>query len=235
MDASVQDRLTGLFTKRPEPGRVKTRLEPRLGPGGAARLAEAMLRDAAERCQGTRLFRTALVFAPPGDGPWFRKELAGLPDQRPQRGPDLGSRLAAFFADAFAAGEARSVVAIGSDQPLVSSARIAAAHAALEAGAGCVLGPDAGGGYYLVGLARSLPELFTAVPMSSAGTCAATARLARERGLALELLPVELDVDTPDDLERLRRALAAEYARGPGPEFPRRTHAVLRQFLPAHP
>ena len=234
MSPDARSRLTALFTKRPLPGQVKTRLCPPLGPEAAAELAEAMLRDMAERCARARAFRTALCFAPPEDGAWFRAELPELEDQRPQRGSGLGQRLASFVADAFARAEARTVVVIGSDQPLVTSARIAEAHRALESGAGCVLGPDQGGGYYLIGLSASQPELFTDVAMSSAGMLAATKRLAEARGLALVLLPPSLDVDTGADLERLRAELGARSEREAALdlEFPRRTALVLRRLFP---
>jgi glycosyltransferase A (GT-A) superfamily protein (DUF2064 family) len=187
-----------------------------------------MLADTVERC-AAGAFRSALVFAPAEQAPWFRARFPELADQRPQQGEGLGARLASFVARSFAAREARTLVVIGSDQPLVPLARIEEAHAALEAGAECVLGPDPGGGYYLIGLARSVPELFTAVTMSSAGTCTATEALARARGLGVERLPEHLDVDLPADLERLRAELAARSPRAPGD--PRHTRRVLAELF----
>jgi rSAM/selenodomain-associated transferase 1 len=221
-------RLTALFTKRPTPGEAKTRLCPPLTPAEAGRLAEAMLRDTVERCLAGE-FRTVLAFAPPEASAWFRGTFPELEDQRAQLGADLGERLARFVADSFARGEARSLVVIGSDQPLVPLTRIEEAHRALERGAGCVLGPDPGGGYYLIGLARSVPELFTAVPMSSRGMCDATEALAREHGLAVERLAEHGDVDTPADLERLCAALADQHATGDMP-FLRHTRRALAEL-----
>ena len=207
MQPGKASRLTALFTKRPTPGEVKTRLCPPLTPGQAGLLAEAMLRDTVERCLAGE-FRTVLAFAPPEAKAWFRAAFPELEDQRPQLGTGLGERLARFVADSFARRAAGSLVVIGSDQPLVPLARIEEAHRALERGAGCVLGPDPGGGYYLIGLARSVPELFTTIPMSTRGMCAATEALARERGLTVVRLAEHGDVDTPEDLEGLRAALA---------------------------
>src|SRR5688572_25903629 len=161
-----------------------------------------MLRDTVGKCLAGK-FRTLLAFAPAEAEAWFRASFPELPDQRAQVGATLGERLARAVEQCFARREARSLVVIGSDQPQVPLARIHEAHRALEEGAGCVLGPDPGGGYYLVGLARSLPELFTAVPMSTRDMCAATEALARERGLEVVRLAEHADVDTPADLERL--------------------------------
>jgi rSAM/selenodomain-associated transferase 1 len=221
-------RLTVLFTKHPTPGNVKTRLCPPLTPAQAARLAEAMLRDTVEKCLAGE-FRTVLAFAPAEAAGWFREHVPELADQRQQIGRALGERLAHFVTDSFARREARTLVVIGSDQPLVPLARIHEAHRALEAGAGCVLGPDLGGGYYLIGLARSVPELFTAVPMSTRGMCVATEALARSHGLTVVRLAEHLDVDTPADLARLCASLG-EPREDAGELFLRRTRRALTEL-----
>lgn len=221
-------RLTAVFSKRPVAGRVKTRLTPPLVPEQAALLAEGMLCDALERCAASAAFRTALVFAPAEDEPWFRARFPTLADQRPQRGDGLGERLASFFEEALGRADTRTVVVIGSDQPLVGTRLIARAHELLEGGRDLVLGPDHGGGYYLVGLRRPCPELFTTITMSSAAMCAATLALARAWGLQAELLEPGLDVDAAADLERLRRDLRALSPRAP--EFPRHTARSLQRL-----
>lgn len=223
-----RSRRTALFTKHPTPGEVKTRLCPPLSPAQAARLAEAMLCDTVARCLAGA-FETELVFAPAERAAWFRETFPELERQRPQRGSGLGERLAAYVQAAFAEGGVRTLVVIGSDQPLVPLACLEEAHAALEAGAQCVLGPDPGGGYHLIGLTRSLPELFTSVPMSSAGTCAATAALARAHGLEVARVAEHGDVDTGEDLARLRAALACSSGSA-GPAFVRHTRRVLDEL-----
>jgi rSAM/selenodomain-associated transferase 1 len=235
LEQPFASRLTALFTKRPAPGEVKTRLCPPLTPVQAARLAEAMLRDTVERCLVGE-FRTVLAFAPAGAGAWFRAQFPALEEQRAQVGSGLGERLALFVAESFARQEARTLVVIGSDQPLVPLARLHEAHRALEHGADCVLGPDAGGGYYLIGLTQSLPELFTEVRMSNAGMCAATEALAREHGLVVERLAEHGDVDTPADLERLCAELAPR--RRPGEQdhrFVSHTRRVLAELALLRP
>jgi rSAM/selenodomain-associated transferase 1 len=224
-DAGCSTRLTAIFTKHPTPGEVMTRLSPPLSPAAAARLAEAMLRDTVARCRGGR-FRTVLVVTPPERAAWFAAEFAELGAPALQDGAELGERLARFTGGVFARTEAATLVVVGSDQPLVPAARIEEAHRALEAGAGCVLGPDRGGGYYLIGLARPAPELFTAVAMSSAGMCAATAELACAHGLTVVLLPEHGDVDVPADLERLR----AELERPEHARLAPHTRAVLAEL-----
>jgi len=220
---------TAIFSKRPEAGRVKTRLCPPLVPAEAARLAEAMLRDAVERCAAAPGFRTVLCYAPAAAGAWFRAAFPAVADQRAQRGAGLAERLAAFFADELGVpGAGRTAVVIGSDAPLVGTRRIARAHALLARGADLVLGPDAGGGYYLVGLRAPHPELFTAVPMSTADMYARTVDLARSSGLVVEELAPGYDVDVADDLDRLRRDLRGRAAGDD--EFPRHTAEAIERI-----
>jgi rSAM/selenodomain-associated transferase 1 len=206
--------LTAIFTKRPRVGEVKTRLHPVLGPGLATEFAQAMLDDTVARCAASRRFATGLWAADARDVEWFRDRYPGLARFEAQRGSDLALRMASFFAEELAARPRQSAVIVGSDAPLLALAAIEAAHGKLDEGADLVLVPDDGGGYALVGLARSAPELFTRVVMSTDDMLARTLALARELGLAVELLEPAFDVDTPDDLERLRVALAARLSRG---------------------
>ena len=220
-------RLSLILSKRPRAGEVKTRLCPPLEPDQAARLAEGMLADAVERCSASPDFRTRLVFAPASEEAWFRSRFPALSDLRAQSGEGLAERLATAFEEAFEDGVG-TVVAIGSDQPWVDSRRLGEAHEALEAGADLVLGPDLGGGYYLIGTKRSIPELFTGVTMSSSGMCAATMALAERLGLRVERLPEGYDVDVEADLSRLRedlRRFPSEQS-----EYPRHTAAALNEI-----
>jgi len=226
----MSSRFTAILSKRPLPGRVKTRLIPLLGAEAAAGLQAAMLADAVARCAGCERFTTLLSPAceGPEDEAWFRESYPGV-RQRPQEGQGLAERLAGLFAGVLGGGDASSLVAIGSDQPRVSTETIAAAHELLEDGADLVLGPDAGGGYYLVGMREPHPWIFTEIEMSTSSMCAETARLARERGLCVERLAEGYDVDVAADLERLRAELATTATRE-DPGFPERTWAFLQSL-----
>jgi len=197
-------RLSTLFAKLPRAGEVKTRLCPPLTGLEAAALAEAMLADGLARCRASQAFRTQLAVHPPASEPWFRARFPELEDVVAQQGAGLGERLAAHFERVLARAEFTSAVVIGSDAPEVPLARVLEAHAELERGADLVLGPDAGGGYYLVGLRQPCAALFTEVAMSEPGMYTRTLALARAKGLALVELAPGFDVDTPADLERLR-------------------------------
>src|SRR6185295_18939461 len=138
----------------------------------------------------------------------FRARFPELQDILAQQGADLGQRLAAHFEQAFARERLASAVVLGSDGPEIPLERVLEAHQRLEDGADLVLGPDGGGGYYLVGLRRPCGALFTEVEMSHAGMYARTLELARDRRLVVSELEHGDDVDTPADLERLRASVA---------------------------
>ena len=201
-----EERLNTIFAKRPREGGVKTRLCPPLSPAGAAELALAMLDDTVERCLGLAGFLTSIRAGSEEDLAWFRERYPRVASVEPQRGEDLGARLAAHFEDVAREARFRTVVVVGSDAPEVPASRIAHAHEALAQGADLVLGPDQGGGYYLVGLVRPAPQLFERIPMSTRDMCARTVELARSIGLRVALLDPGFDVDEPADLERLARA-----------------------------
>src|SRR3954466_10785291 len=109
--------VLGIFAKRPDPGRVKTRLADALGPESAAQLHEAMLFDLLDLFDSPGVLapggRKVLVYAPGDAGPWFDERVPSAYALQPQAEGDLGRRMAEFFAGEFEEGAAR-VVALGS-------------------------------------------------------------------------------------------------------------------------
>lgn len=204
------DRLI-VFVKAPRPGAVKTRLARDLGAAAAAdlyrRIAERVLRGSAPA--GDEYLRT-VAFAPAD----ARDEIAAwLPGEelRAQRGGDLGERMAAAFADAFAAGSRRVALA-GSDVPELTRERVGEAFSALD-GHDMALGPAADGGYYLVALARPRPALFEGVAWSTERVLAETLERAAAAGLRVRLLGTLRDVDTPEDARRFEEEEASHARR----------------------
>jgi uncharacterized protein len=203
-----------VFLKEPRPGAVKTRLAGEIGDVLAARLyrtlAEAEIAGTAPRGDTySRLF----FFAPPDAGAslaqWFPGETLV-----PQAHGDLGQRMRAAFAEAFARG-ARRVCIIGTDAPWVDRARVEDALQSLD-DHDLVLGPAHDGGYYLLATDRPHPELFSGIAWSTPSVLAATAERAGALGLSVRLLSVLPDIDTAADLRahwtRLRPLLGEPLA-----------------------
>jgi hypothetical protein len=195
-----------VMARGPRPGEVKTRLIPSLGPGGAAGLYRAFLLDVLDTVATVPRAERFLFVHPPGSVAWFEEATARRLSIRPQTGDTLGERMGAAFAELFR--EGFGVVAMrNSDSPTLPAGRVAEALDVLEQGVDLVLGPDRGGGYCLVGLRAPHAELFEGVPMGTGSVFQETIRRARALGLSLHLLPPWLDVDTPEDLERLKEEL----------------------------
>ncbi len=101
----------------------------------------------------------------------------------PQGEGNLGERMARAFACAWREGFTR-VVLVGADCPALSVEILQNAFLAL-ADHDLVLGPATDGGYYLIGLTRSAPELFSNQPWGDGGLLAATLAVAAAFGLVI--------------------------------------------------
>ncbi len=199
-------RVLIVMAKDPRPGLAKTRLIPAIGATAAAGLYRAFLRDVLDTSALVRAER--LVYAHPSESVARVAELAeGRFRVRPQVGPTLSERMVAAFADCFAAG-AEAVVMRNSDSPTLPASVVGEAFERLEQGGDVVLGPDLGGGYYLVGLRAPRPELFRGFAMSTTSVLEETLRRAREARRAAATLRRWLDIDTGEDLAELQRQLA---------------------------
>jgi hypothetical protein len=194
-----------IFTRFPEPGQVKTRLIPALGPEGAARLQREMtlhtLHWARElnRYHGIE-FEVRFAGA---NVPRMRAEFGDDVRYEPQCEGNLGDRLATAFAE----GASRTII-VGTDCPELSARCALEAFTSLD-NHDVVLGPATDGGYYLIGLNRPVPELFQGIAWGTSSVCAQTQRIANERGLSVALLAPLSDVDLPEDLavwDRVRQS-----------------------------
>jgi rSAM/selenodomain-associated transferase 1 len=195
-----------IFAKAPTPGAVKTRLCPPLTPRQAATLGRCFLHDKIAQVRGLTGTTPVMAYAPASERDVFER-LAPDFALRPQHGRDLGERMRSTLRALLRAGH-RAAIAIGTDTPTLPAAL--AQHAVDLAASGdvdVVLGPAEDGGYYLIGVRDDYPTLFDDVRWSTPAVLDVTRRRAEEAGLRTALLPTWFDVDTADDLARLRAAL----------------------------
>lgn len=199
-----------VMAKAPRPGRVKTRLSPPLSAAEAAELNVAFLRDTIASLQAAVSLVPAvpvICYTPAGEEGSFRGIVPGEVPLLLQRGDGFGERLSFTVDDALAAGFS-AVCLIDSDSPTVPTREYAqAVHLLLSEPRSAVLGPSDDGGYYLIGLNASTPQLFEDIAWSTSKVSAQT----RERAAALPLRLHELrswfDVDDEATLTRLYEEL----------------------------
>lgn len=188
--SSKQSRAILIFSKFPETGNVKTRLKMALGEEHCFRLHVAMMQDTLQCCSEADA-RVILYLTKAGVLPFSCK----VPSRVQVEG-DLGFRMQQAFSENLEGFE--SVVIVGTDSPGLTPDILEQAFDALKKHE-FVLGPSADGGYYLIGLNRMIPEIFTDIPWSTPDVL----RLTMDRKAAF-LLQQLYDIDLPADLARLR-------------------------------
>ena len=195
-----------VFAKAPRRGRVKTRLASGIGPEGALRVYEHLLRRSVLEARASAA-RVVVCYDPEDGRPDLEALLgSGEGSFRFQGEGDLGDRMDRMLTEILENGEGPAVV-MGTDIPGLDRDVLSRAFQALG-DADLVLGPSLDGGYYLLGLHRPAPELFSGMAWSTPGVLAETRRRAQRAGLrVLELEPLR-DVDEASDLTEDLHAVA---------------------------
>jgi len=233
-----------LFAKAPIPGQVKTRLCPPLTGDEAASLHGSFVLDALERSGQAAIrgvakhalrFDRFLACSPSADHVFF-KILEERNDVRliDQVGDDLGARMEHALAEMFRIGYQRAVI-VGTDLPALPESVYEEAFSLL-ARHDLVLGPSLDGGYYLIGLSRTAPELFRHIPWSTPDVLSRTQTKAHALGLTAALLPQQRDIDTIDDVLALiqeahlsnAQAAGGKSHKGKTPLLSKRTAGALQ-------
>ncbi len=199
---SIPKRCLLLFTRYPELGKTKTRLIPALGPDGAAVLQRDMTHHTLETASCWRDMNhqnSVLVYFAGGDANAMRATFSNEFEYKPQQDGSLGFRMYQAFLDAFKK-RSQYVVAIGSDCPDVNPRILVQAFEALRKN-DLVLGPVTDGGYYLIGLSRPIPELFSVkIPWGTDQVLTETKSIIDSLKLKTAWLETLQDVDLPEDL-----------------------------------
>ncbi len=197
MALSSKGRLL-VFARAPVPGQAKTRLVPRLGEEGAARLHRHLVEDTLGRL-GAADIPIELWCAPDIVHPFFAECRARFDvELRSQQGEGLGERMAHALKSVLA-GHSWAVI-IGTDCPELSTADLQQALAWLEAGSDAVLGPAVDGGYYLLALRRFSPHLFEGIAWGGDRVLAQTRGRLQALGWQWRELAERHDLDRPEDL-----------------------------------
>lgn len=184
-----------VFVRKPERGKVKTRLAATIGEDAALYVYQKLLTHTASVVKETGV--NAFVFYAgeiAEDDVW--NEMASR--KRQQSETDLGHRMQTAFETVFAEG-CSQVVIIGSDCPQLTANHVQAAFDQLQKH-DVVIGPAADGGYYLLGMKRVHAALFQNIAWSTPLVYAQTTAVLQTNRLTFFSLPSLTDVDEEKDL-----------------------------------
>lgn len=214
-----------VFVKTPGVSPLKTRLAADIGTSAAETFyrrsvdaVRAVVERAVEGTSGLLTPYWAVAEANARAHPMWRGW-----ETLPQGAGELGARLSHIYDTILARHD--FALLIGADAPQITPALLESAARLAAASGDFLIGPAEDGGFYLFGGSRDLdPTLWAQVPYSDPRTTRVLTSLLAPLG-PIRWLPPLFDVDTAEELARLRAALAEQ----PGllPE----QHAVLECTL----
>ncbi|HEX4916723.1 MAG TPA: TIGR04283 family arsenosugar biosynthesis glycosyltransferase [Limnobacter sp.] len=186
-----------LFAKYPEPGRVKTRLQPLLGGAQSAKFARYLLLSTLDKLQA----ENTVLWTDGGDDVTWTTLLGhrAVPRMQQPQG-HLGIRMQTAVKTHLQHSEV--VVLLGPDAVQFTQADLEAlVRAAMQAGIAFV--PALDGGYVALACTRCIPEIFTAqIAWGSATVAQQTQQALAMQGVQAQWLPPQLDIDEPQDYQR---------------------------------
>ncbi len=189
-----------IFTRYPEPGKTKTRLIPALGAQGAANLHRQLIKNTLNQAQNltkNRAVEVEVKYAG-GSQELMQKLLPPPINCSPQSQGALGEKMKNALAESFAQSIQRIII-IGTDCPELDTHRLTQAFNRLG-NYDLILGPALDGGYYLIGMQRTIPELFVKIDWGTELVLQQTLTIAQHLNLSYSLLDPLADIDRPEDL-----------------------------------
>ena len=188
-----------VFVRYPEPGKVKTRIARELGAEKAAEIYSLIAGSVIEEVSGSDEYGTAIYFDPPETEAAIRQWL-GRDDvsYEPQSGVTIGERMSDAFDRVFSGGAEKAVL-IGTDIPEITGEIVTEAFRILEY-KDAVIGPAEDGGYYLLGLKKPAPHLFSGIEWGSKTVFEQTIGRIRKLNIGYKSLDTLRDVDTAGDI-----------------------------------
>jgi len=194
------------MAKQPRVGFTKTRLCPPFSLKQAADFYEALLLDTLDLVGSIPDIQLAVAITPASAIDYFKKISPTGTIFFPVDGVDIGECLSKTSKNLFIAGF-ENVIALNADGPSLPRDYIVQAVNLINE-TDLVLGPGEDGGYYLVALNKHSPELFQQIDWSTALVLEQTLIRAKMLGLKYRLTPTWYDVDTINEVLRLKADLS---------------------------
>lgn len=183
-----------IFTRKPEKGKVKTRLAQGVGDDKALKIYTFLLKHTAKitakvKAHKQVYYTEAIAEKDVWDDRVFEKKV--------QIVGDLGQKMQQAFEQAFQDGFEK-VIIIGSDLYDIDHKLIDKAFAKLDHN-DAVIGPATDGGYYLLGTKSIFPEIFKNKPWGTDEVLNLSLKNLKSKQVAL--LEAKNDIDYKEDLD----------------------------------
>ena len=199
-----------LFAKAPIAGAVKTRMCPPLTAGEAAELHCRLIRHTLNTASRAALGPIELHGTAALAHPFFRQCSDEFDiELKLQVDGDLGVKMKIALTNALS--QSQHVLLIGTDCPSITADYLREAAASLATNSPIVFGPAEDGGYGLIGVRGTTPDVFADVPWGSNAVMKSTRNILTSKGLAWRELAPIWDVDRPDDFARLSNDVNLNY------------------------
>ncbi len=189
-----------IFVRKPELGKVKTRLAAALGDEKALDIYMQLLQHTFNIAKATAadkfvFYADEIAKDDLWNAPLFYKRL--------QASGDLGHKMKTAFNESFALGYQKLVI-IGSDCLELNTSIIEDAFISLD-DTDAVIGPANDGGYYLLGMKKMQEALFDNKQWSTETVFDDTIADFKNFGVSFSSMPMLIDVDTAEDWEATKR------------------------------
>ncbi|RRO12155.1 TIGR04282 family arsenosugar biosynthesis glycosyltransferase [Flavobacteriaceae bacterium 14752] len=182
-----------IFTRKPEKGKVKTRLAQGVGDDKALEIYKFLLQHTAKVTAKVKAHKQVYYTKAIAKNDFWDDKIF---EKKVQIDGDLGQKMQQAFEQAFQDGFEK-VVIIGSDLYDINHKLIDKAFAKLDHN-DAVIGPATDGGYYLLGTKSIFPEVFKNKPWGTDEVLNLTLQDLKSKQVAL--LEAKNDIDYLEDL-----------------------------------
>ena len=182
-----------IFVRKPELGKVKTRLAATVGNQAALSIYECLLKHTLHITKNLNVTKQVYYTENISENDLWDPSIY---DKKQQYGAHLGARMEFAFDQGFKAGY-QNIVIIGSDIIDLTQADLISAFAALKTH-DKVIGPAKDGGYYLLGMKKLNPDIFRNKTWGTDTVYSATMK--DLEGESIFQLDVKNDIDRIEDL-----------------------------------
>ncbi len=194
MSPKPTEALLIIFTRNPEPGKVKTRLAKDVGDITAFKIYNFLLEHTISVTRNLAVSKEVYYSEAIAENDIWETEIF---TKKLQQGEGLGKRMKNAFEEGFKNGY-QNIIIIGSDLYDLQQEVLEKAFQLLQE-KDAVIGPATDGGYYLLGMNQLFPEVFEDKEWGTSSVLEDTLKDLKEKNIGL--LEAKNDVDYYSDIK----------------------------------